>query len=128
MPDRRRRIGNIEDFLFTDRKKKREGFANAKRLALLHATAVAAIVLAGKPKINEPLSEAWARVLQHYGIKNEGEQYADRLAAARPDGSWATAPTSSMKGPRRSSRASSRRMPKRQSVTGSEPDVQNQEP
>jgi hypothetical protein len=33
-----------------------------------HATAVAAIVLAGQPKIDEPLIMAWARALQHYGI------------------------------------------------------------
>lgn len=33
-----------------------------------HATAVAAIVLSGQPKIDEPLIKAWARALQHYGI------------------------------------------------------------
>jgi hypothetical protein len=33
-----------------------------------HATAVAAIVLAGKPKIDEPLNRAWARTLRHYEI------------------------------------------------------------
>ena len=34
-----------------------------------HATAVAAIVLSGQPKIDEPLKIAWNRALQHYGIK-----------------------------------------------------------
>jgi hypothetical protein len=41
--------------------------------ARLHATAVAAIVISGKPKVDEPLVRAWARTLRHYGItvKNE---------------------------------------------------------
>ena len=34
-----------------------------------HATAVAAIVLSGKPKIDEPLVRAWARTLAYYGIE-----------------------------------------------------------
>ena len=34
-----------------------------------HATAVAAIVLFGKPKIDEPLVRAWARTLAYYGIE-----------------------------------------------------------
>jgi hypothetical protein len=34
----------------------------------LHATAVAALVLAGEPKIDEPLGAAWARTLTHYGL------------------------------------------------------------
>ena len=33
-----------------------------------HATAVAAIVLSGRPRIYEPLSRAWARALRQYGI------------------------------------------------------------
>jgi hypothetical protein len=37
---------------------------NARR----HATAVAAIVLSGQPRIDEPLSLAWARALRQYGI------------------------------------------------------------
>ena len=33
-----------------------------------HATAVAALVLAGEPKIDEPLRAAWARTLNHYRL------------------------------------------------------------
>jgi hypothetical protein len=43
-----------------------------------HATAVAAIVLAGQPRIDEPLNEAWARVMRHYKIS---DPMSDRLAA-----------------------------------------------
>jgi hypothetical protein len=32
----------------------------------LHATAVAAIVISGKPKIDEPLMRAWERTLAHH--------------------------------------------------------------
>jgi hypothetical protein len=35
-------------------------------LARLHATAVAAIVLSGEPKVEEPLIRPWARTLAHY--------------------------------------------------------------
>lgn len=43
--------------------------------ARLHATAVAAIVICGEPKIDEPLIRAWVRTLRHHGIivKNEYE-------------------------------------------------------
>ncbi len=63
--------------------------------ARLHAPAVAAIVLAGKPKIDEPLSEALRRALQHYGIpaslqdvmtaranRSHVEQAVDQMEAA----------------------------------------------
>lgn len=40
-------------------------------MARRHATAVAAIVLSGEPKIDEPLFQAWVRALRHYGITNE---------------------------------------------------------
>jgi hypothetical protein len=46
--------------------------------ARLHATAVAAIVIYGEPKINEPLIRAWIRTLRYHGIivKNEyGREY-----------------------------------------------------
>jgi hypothetical protein len=46
--------------------------------ALLHATAVAAIVVYGEPSIDEPLIRAWVRTLRHHGItvKNEyGRDY-----------------------------------------------------
>src|SRR5215831_13128528 len=45
-------------------------------MARRHATAVAAIVLSGEPKIDEPLFQAWVRALRHYGITNEyGRKY-----------------------------------------------------
>jgi len=63
--------------------------------ARLHALVVAAIVLAGKPKIDEPLSEALRRALQHYGIpaslqdvmtaranRSHVEQAVDQMEAA----------------------------------------------
>lgn len=48
-----------------------------------HAIAVAAIVLSGQPKIDEPLIIAWNRALQHYGIKvgGRGELDDQNLAA-----------------------------------------------
>ena len=45
-----------------------------------HATAVAAIVLMGQPRIDEPLSRAWARALREHGISNDDQnQAAERL-------------------------------------------------
>jgi hypothetical protein len=41
-----------------------------------HATAVAAMVLAGQPRIDEPLFRAWARTLQHYKIDNKDQVVA----------------------------------------------------
>jgi hypothetical protein len=41
-----------------------------------HATAVAAIVLMGQPRIEEPLSRAWARALRQYGIANNDQNQA----------------------------------------------------
>jgi hypothetical protein len=52
--------------------------------ARLHATAVAAIVLAGQPEIDEPLNRAWGRALQHYQITmNQWGRLEDQFAAAR---------------------------------------------
>ena len=48
------------------RKKELESYVSSARL---HATAVAAIVLSGQPKIDEPLIQAWTRALQHYGVQ-----------------------------------------------------------
>ena len=48
-----------------------------------HATAVAAIVLSGQPKIDEPLRMAWNRALLHYRIKFDpagGLDYQVRVA------------------------------------------------
>jgi hypothetical protein len=50
------------------RKKELETYVSSARL---HATAVAAIVLSGQPKIDEPLIQAWTRALQHYGVQKE---------------------------------------------------------
>jgi hypothetical protein len=48
--------------------------------ARLHATAVAAIVLSGKPKIDEPLSRAWTRTLQCYGVSPLPDHVFDNAA------------------------------------------------
>src|SRR5262249_32954810 len=45
-------------------------------LARQHATAVAAIVLSGQPSIDESLSQAWARALQHYGLNVNDDESA----------------------------------------------------
>jgi hypothetical protein len=84
----RNRIEKIEEALAAEREKKRKQFAkyiaNCKALAPHHATTVAAIVLAGQAKIDEPLSHAWARALEHYNIGgNNGGQLDDHIAAAR---------------------------------------------
>ena len=48
-----------------------------------HATAVAAIVLAGEPKMDEPLIRAWARTLQHYEITvKEPTEKSEQVRAA----------------------------------------------
>jgi len=48
-----------------------------------HATVVAAIVLAGEPKIHEPLIRAWARALQHYRIPlNDPAHRSEQISAA----------------------------------------------
>ena len=52
--------------------------------ALRHTTAVAAILLSGQPKINEPLIRAWKRALQHYGIDvNNPARMDDQVRAAQ---------------------------------------------
>src|SRR5262245_38730652 len=89
--DRRpqRRIWKIEELLSAakrEREEKRQKFyENCLRHARLHATAVAAIVLSGEPKIDEPLSQAWKRALQHYRIRdlNEGTRMERQVGAAR---------------------------------------------
>jgi hypothetical protein len=45
--------------------------------ALPHATAVAAIVLYGKPKIDEPLIRAWVRTLRHHRVTIQNEYGRD---------------------------------------------------
>ena len=74
MTDRksRHRLSKLEKLVSTALKEREEREKQAvKELpyqALRHATAVAAIVLSGQPKIDEPLIKAWARALQHHGI------------------------------------------------------------
>src|SRR5512133_1703227 len=88
--DRRsqRRIWKIEALLSAAkraREEKRKKFSeNCLRHARLHATAVAAIVLSGDPKIDEPLSRAWTRSLRHYRIRDvNGTQIERQVAAAQ---------------------------------------------
>ena len=57
------------------------GFPIAARL---HATAVAAILLAGEPKIDEPFIRAWTRALRHYAIPvGDPTHESEQLSAAR---------------------------------------------
>ncbi len=51
-----------------ERKAKKEIVRKNVWHARYHATAVAAVVLAGQPKIDEPLIHAWNRTLQHFEI------------------------------------------------------------
>ena len=68
----RRQICNIEEVVSVVTKKRNEeqkkDYDYYMSHARLHATAVAAIILAGKPRMDEPLSKAWTRTLQHYEI------------------------------------------------------------
>ena len=78
------RIERIEETLAVEREKMRkpltEHLQNSRALARDHATAVSAIVLAGQPQIEEPLGQAWARALQHYGVdRNQKGQLDEPL-------------------------------------------------
>src|SRR6516165_12821770 len=53
-----------------DEERRKKDYEIYVSLARPHATAVAAIVLAGKPKVDEPLAEAWKRALRHYKIED----------------------------------------------------------
>ena len=80
----RHRIGKFEELLsaaLKERDERLKKFLQAGPIhARRHATAVAAIVLSGHPRIDEPLNRAWARALQHYGIDTKNEiQAAQRL-------------------------------------------------
>jgi hypothetical protein len=85
----RRRIWKVEEFLSAAKKERKEKRKTLHEFCLrhapLHATAVAAIVLSGEPKIDEPLSQAWTRALQHYRIHaaNEGTRIDIQVEAAR---------------------------------------------
>ncbi len=84
----RRRVSKNEKLVSTALKERDAREKEFKRQlpshARLHATAVAAIVLAGQPEIDEPLNRAWGRALQHYQITmNERGRLDDQFAAAR---------------------------------------------
>jgi hypothetical protein len=72
MTDRsiRRRLARVERRFLSTLDKRVEMWHQRNEttcsLARLHATAVAAIVLSGDPKVDEPLIRAWARTLAHY--------------------------------------------------------------
>ena len=61
-----------EEVVSIERRKREEQRAQLKESlrpqARQHATEVAAVVLFGKPQIDEPLIQAWERALQHLGI------------------------------------------------------------
>jgi len=75
MTDRRsrqHRLSKLEKLISTavkEREEREKQFVQGLRdHARRHATEVAAIVLSGRAKIDEPLSIAWARALRCYGI------------------------------------------------------------
>jgi hypothetical protein len=78
-----RRIRKIEEDVSAARKIRVKTFKQFLRAwpthARRHATAVAAIVLSGQPRVDEPLNRAWARALQHYGIDINKDQKAAAL-------------------------------------------------
>jgi hypothetical protein len=90
-----RRLLEAENIISIEKKKRKEKEQKEREQQLLHArfhaTAVAAILLSGEAKIDEPLSEAWARALQHYKISlshrwiifGEKARLKDQVAAAQ---------------------------------------------
>lgn len=79
-----RRISKIEELHSAVLKKKGRLVPLKSFYARRHAVAVAAIVLSGQPKIDEPLHRAWARALQHYGVNVKWPgQWNDQVAAAQ---------------------------------------------
>jgi hypothetical protein len=88
MMDRQHRLSKIEKLVSSALKehkaKKKQALKELPFHARRHATAVAAIVLSGQPKINEPLNNAWKRALHHYGIDvNNPEGMDDQARAAQ---------------------------------------------
>jgi hypothetical protein len=80
---RRAKISRIEELIASKLKaqqERRKQWAKALPIhAQRHATAVAAIALAGEPKIDEPLNRAWARSLRHYEIALDQQQSLSKL-------------------------------------------------
>jgi hypothetical protein len=83
---RRARISRIEELIdskLTAQRERRKQSAKALPIhAERHAIAVAAIVLAGEPKIDEPLIRAWARSLRHYKIAVDPTTKSEQIRAA----------------------------------------------
>jgi hypothetical protein len=81
---RRKRIEAAEEIavaMVTKSDARQKASLEAERLrARDHATTVAALVLAGQPRIDEPLKEAWTRALRHYEIS---EQISDTCVAGQ---------------------------------------------
>jgi hypothetical protein len=89
-----RRISKLEQLLPTALEQREERRIQLEQrlpsIARLHATEVAAMVLAGEPKLGEPLSEAWVRTLAHYGVGEcVHELWARTHARLPPTGAWA---------------------------------------
>ncbi len=84
---RRARISSIEEVIASKLKaqqERRKQWAKALPIhARRHATAVAAIVLAGDPKIDESLIRAWARSLRHYEIAIDPTTETEQVRAAQ---------------------------------------------
>jgi hypothetical protein len=76
----RHRIGKCEELVSSALKEREERLKQFVRVgpthARRHASAVAAIVLSGQPRVDEPLNRAWARALQHYGMDVNNHQIA----------------------------------------------------
>jgi hypothetical protein len=88
MMDQRHRLSKIDERLSAAvKERKQKDQENLEALlfsARHHATAVAAIVLAGQPKIDEPLVEAWNRALEHYGMESKPwREIKDQIEAAK---------------------------------------------
>jgi hypothetical protein len=68
----RQRVREIEKQINEEKRKREEEWIKTQAYwrprARFHAAAVAAIVLQGEPKIDEPLERAWLRALKRYGI------------------------------------------------------------
>jgi len=68
----RQRVREIEKQINEEKRKRKEEWIEIQAYwrprARFHAAAVAAIVLQGEPKIDEPLERAWLRALERYGI------------------------------------------------------------
>jgi hypothetical protein len=79
----RHRISKIEERISVELKQRQRWQPLGSEHARCHATGIAAIVLSGQPKVDEPLIQAWARALRHYEIHvNEPAKWHDQVAAA----------------------------------------------